>query len=404
LTRKYAGWIKVCLEAIGPNGIRGLALRVLEILTLVTPKWEDYDGSLPPPVAGELLKIAGGEIFIKRLHGAQALASALCTLVSRAPADGYVIQASPRSRPADNAERRMLRCIRNLAPAKLAATDWMDLSLQARAEVNIFDDPSGMRGLLRAVSYSFRSSGAAFPPGTTGFLYVHVPDMDHPISAQLRFRVVPRPDPTMFAAGHDLRSENGAVWSLWLPTLMQQSVGDALALIVARQDLVDRSVMDQWRSAGTTVEPKAQPRVPLVCPGSDPFLVNGQARFRINLGVGTPARKADFVLPPSLRDRLQSSEGDDCCSPLRYALLTNVACTIGRRLVKLELDDANRTYVLHVVKALNVQVPEKHRGVSSELKEGTVFCLGSGQRLWRMTQEMRERQSSVDSPRLQIPL
>jgi hypothetical protein len=105
----------------------------------------------------------------------------------------------------------MYRCVRNLAPDKLAASDWMDLSLRTNTTFNVYDEASRTPGLIQDVRYSpFRTS---FPRGTTGFIYLHMPNSDHPIGAQLRFRVVPEPDPSAFAAGHDLRAEDGTIWS-----------------------------------------------------------------------------------------------------------------------------------------------------------------------------------------------
>jgi hypothetical protein len=63
LTITCIGRIKCCLEAITRNGVQGIAVRVLEIVEPVELEQEDYDGWLPPPVAGELLKSAGGEVY-----------------------------------------------------------------------------------------------------------------------------------------------------------------------------------------------------------------------------------------------------------------------------------------------------------------------------------------------------
>jgi hypothetical protein len=58
------GQIWACLEDAGHNGRQGFATRVLEIIEPVVPKREGYDGWIPAPVAGELLRRPGGDTAI----------------------------------------------------------------------------------------------------------------------------------------------------------------------------------------------------------------------------------------------------------------------------------------------------------------------------------------------------
>jgi hypothetical protein len=129
---------------------------------------EDYDGWLPPPVAGELLKSAGGEVYTHILRESHATVASLQALMSGAPTDGYVIRASSPFVPANASRPRMYRCVRNLAPDKLAASDWMDLSLQTNATINVYDEASRTPGLIQDVRYS--PLRTPFPRGTTGFI------------------------------------------------------------------------------------------------------------------------------------------------------------------------------------------------------------------------------------------
>jgi hypothetical protein len=321
LTIKCIGRIKCCLEAITRRGIQGIAVRVLEIVEPVELEQEDYDGWLPPPVAGELLKTAGGEVWTHILRESHATAPSLRALMSGAPTDGYVIRASSHSEPADSSGPRPYGCVRNLAPDKLAASDWMDLSLQTNTKINVYDHGSGTRGTMQDVRYGPLRT-APFPRGTTGFIYLRMPGPDHPIGAQLRFRVVPEPNPAAFAAGHDLRAEDGTTWSRWLPPILIQQgarvLGDTLARIVTREGLIDRTVVDRWRSGGGTVQRpigKKSGRGPgasLVCPGSDPFLLDlAVAAPTINLGVGSCARGTRIYsfIPSHIREQLDQGEG-----------------------------------------------------------------------------------------------
>jgi hypothetical protein len=278
---------------------------------------EDYDGWTPAPVAGELLKTGGGDVWAHKLHESQASSSILRALLLNTPAgsaDGYIMRGHSRSILEREAGWRMLRCVRNLAPDKLAASNWMDFSLQTDTLINVCDEPSATRGKTQDVLYSPRHT--PFPQGTTGFIYLHMPNPDHPIGAQLRFRVVPEPDPAAFAAGHDLRAEDGTIWSRWLPPMLtQQGVGDALARIVIREGLIDRAVVDRWRPGGGTAQrPIAKKSVsaPLACPGSEPFLLNlAVAAPTITLGVGSCARKTriQLVLPFAILEQLDEGDG-----------------------------------------------------------------------------------------------
>jgi hypothetical protein len=317
LTTICIGRIKCCLEATTRHGIQGIAVRVLEIVEPVELEQEDYDGWVPPPTAGELLRKGGGDVAIHVLRESNATASALRALMSTASAEGYVMRGHSCPTLGRVAGWRMLRCIRNLAPDKLATGDWMDLSLQTNTSINVYDEASGTRGTMQDVLYS--PLRTPFPRGTTGFIYLHMPSPDHPIGAQLRFRVVPEPDPAAFAAGHDLRAQDGTIWSRWLPPMLIQQgarVGGALARIVAREGLIDRAVVDQWRSGGGTVQrpigKKSGGGAPLVCPGSEPFLLNlAVAAPTITLGVGAYARGTRIysLIPSQTREQLDQGDG-----------------------------------------------------------------------------------------------
>jgi hypothetical protein len=115
---------------------------------------EDYDGWLPPPVAGELLKSAGGEVYTHILRESHATVASLQALMSGAPTDGYMIRASSPFVPANASRPRMYRCVRNLAPDKLAASDWIDLSLRTNTTINVYDEASRTPSIMQDVPYS----------------------------------------------------------------------------------------------------------------------------------------------------------------------------------------------------------------------------------------------------------
>jgi hypothetical protein len=326
------------------------------------------------------------------LRELRVTAPSLQALVFGAPTDGYVIRASSHSEPADASRPRMQRCVRNLAPATLAVTDWMDLSLQTRMAIHFFDEASGTRGKLDSTVHYSRSV-KVFPQGTTGFVYLYVPDPGHPIGAQLRFRVVSEPNPAGFATGHDLRTADGSIWYLWLPTLMRQSAGDAFARITTRQGLLPHDVAAHWRVAGGAVQCSRASNV-LVCPGAEPFAWDlSKGGVQVILGTGIRARYVTINSPfiSSTRPRVALFKGDLPLS-LREQTLISSTC-IGQALVNLMEEPAKKTFHLHVHKVMGLQTTLEHNGALSVPEEGATVKLGSGPRLWKLMQEVREGQT-----------
>jgi hypothetical protein len=271
------------------------------------------------PVAGELLKTARGDVWMAVFHESHTYTASVRALLSTTtvPVNGYIVRVPPLSYAKEGMPvgATMLRPIRNLAPAKLAVSDWVDLSLQEYPILNVLDEASGTRRQFKPVTYD--SHSAAFPPETTGFFYVYVPHPEHPVGAHLRFRVVPSPDPAAFDTGHDLRTTDGTVWRYWLPPLMRRAVGGAIAGIVVNQDLVSRAAVAYWRTGDDTM-PKFQKVTPLVYPGSGPIVWNlAKVARPIILGVGAHARKTQIHSPFAYQVARQSAipllEGDGPC-------------------------------------------------------------------------------------------
>jgi hypothetical protein len=318
LTKTCPSQIWACLEDAGLNGMQGFAIRVLEIIEPVVPKREGYDGWIPAPIAGELLRGPGGDTAIHYLSESTAGIAAFQALLKGTGSSGYIRRWSPQQLELRGTSNDRC-CIRNLDPATLAETDWMDLSLLEVTPVRFVDTglEATMSSLLTHISFGV-DNGGVFPPATTGFFYVHVPDRAHPIGAQLRFRVVAEPNPAVFAAGRDLQTPFGTAWYRWLPGLIF-SKGGALASLVACQGLVDASVVKLWQTA-----PAAAPSassIPLSCPGADPLVLNLEVDSpRIVVGAGTRAFSVQVQTPFCYQargstKRLKAFKGDDvsCC-------------------------------------------------------------------------------------------
>jgi hypothetical protein len=291
----HPGHILCRFEASNHKGRQALALRVLETFQIEqnSKARESGDTRASVPVAGELFKTAGGEVWTHVLREGYASTHVLRPLLSDVPETGY-ISRSTRQRTAAEA----MRTVRNLAPAQLTGSDWMDLSWLPMPMVYFVEDAADATALGLHMTYN--AERTAFPEGTTGFFYALVPDPAHPVGAQLRFRVVNEPDPAAFAAGHDLRAADGTPWYNWLPTLVRAGGGDAVHNIVVQQGVVERGVVDQWRAAGGVV-PFSRSWSPLVCPGAAPFVLDlSKHRPRVILGTGVRARAVSICQPFSV--------------------------------------------------------------------------------------------------------
>jgi hypothetical protein len=288
----HKGHLLCHFEAHVHEGRQTLALRVLETFQLEQKVHKGNDVAAPMPIAGELLKTAAGNVWTLVLRDDIESTSVLRPLLSDRPLTGYISRST--------AQRKLLsgfsiRTIKNLAPAYLADTDWMDFSLLRHITAQFADPAASSHTASAHLKYDHRES--VFPEGTTGYLYVHVPDPAHPIGAQLRFRLVSEPNPAAFASGRDLHRPNGEVWYYWLPTLVRRASGQAIASIVTRQGLVDRGVVDQWQ-AETSAAPTFEAFSPLVCRGAAPFSLDlTRSRQTIIVGTGVCARVVRIVSP-----------------------------------------------------------------------------------------------------------
>jgi hypothetical protein len=273
-----------------------LTLRVHDIVAPVRARHYDYDGWVPPPVPGELLRSGGGALWMHVPHEANKHFNGVRALLATAPSSGYVLRSSTLQRPYHQGIRR--RSIVNLHPRLLSAHDWMDISGKVKHNIGIEDreDAKGDTWLCD-VRYDYEQKREVFPTGTVGFFYVHVPDPLHPVGAQLRFRIVDTPDPLAFDSGHDLRTPSGAIWYRWIPSMIHnryKNGGRALASLVVRQGLVDSAVMKRWQDMGDQF---ALLYSPFAGPGSPPFLYDFSKLKAVILGFGNYARVAKIWNP-----------------------------------------------------------------------------------------------------------
>jgi hypothetical protein len=262
-----------------------LVLRVLQIVDAVRPRDPNYDGFLPSPTAGELMSRPGGSVWVHHPHEANSSFQALRHLLDQDTSTGYVRRA--QSLKADES-KKLRRCIRNLDPGRLDPSDWMDLSHRGQLFLHMIDEISGAQGMFQINHYvpvPQHKEPISYPQGTTGFFYVHAPDRAHPVATHLRFRVVSERDPQAFAAGHDLLTPDGAVWSRWIPVLLRNPIhrrSGILANILVRQKLVTPQTIDFWLNESVV---KRDFHTPIVYPGSESFVLDLSLKSQsLNLG------------------------------------------------------------------------------------------------------------------------
>jgi hypothetical protein len=386
----HKGHLLCHLEALVHEGRQALAIRVLETFQLEQKTHKGSDAVAPVPIAGELLRTAAGDVWTLVLRDEIKGRSVLRPLLSDLPLTGY-ISRSTRQRSLRQLSGVRIRTIENVVPGHLTDTDWMDFSLLRYIDVQFADPAAGSHTESTPLTYDNREP--VFPEGTTGFLYVHVPDPAHPIGAQLRFRLVSEPNPAGFASGRDLHRPNGEVWYCWLPTLVRRASGQAIASIVTRQGLVDRGVVEQWQ-AETGAASCVKAFSPLVCPGSAPFSLD-LSRYRQGLIVGAGMR-ARFVqiTSPFAHQRLRVKAAPfsgRLVFPLQHALRAHDARSTGRALVQLEENPAQKTYNMRVLEVSDLHVPPAYDGPVPIPKLG-VFQLRSGRKLWTTMQKMLAEQ------------
>jgi hypothetical protein len=136
-----------------------------------------------------------------------------------------------------------------LTPSKLAPSDWIDLSEKSNCRVKYESSGAPIHGVLgfRHGGVLTRHGGGVppFPPGTAGFLYAHtVPG--HPAAGEVRMRLVPSPDPGLFAAGADLRMPNGLPWTRPFPALARAKTLPPVRECLLREGAMSAGDAARW--------------------------------------------------------------------------------------------------------------------------------------------------------------
>jgi hypothetical protein len=207
LSLRPAGDMLCHLESGLTKGGKAVAyVRVLKALTPITLIEPSYDGYLPMPAVGDVLRRPGGEpaqiVLSSRRFG-------LAPLLRHAPDVGYIspLIDSPHHRQASSTTRKIHR-VSNLVPSMLNPIDFLDLSGEVNPSIYVLDKKIRVSYYRRPPPDWFVS----FPTGTHGFLYAAE-------DSSLRFRVTKDAHPSSFASGHDLFRPNGQLWTFYTKLL-----------------------------------------------------------------------------------------------------------------------------------------------------------------------------------------
>ncbi|KAG5644961.1 hypothetical protein DXG03_007331 [Asterophora parasitica] len=134
------------------------------------------------------------------------------------------------------------RTIQTLNPDLLEPSDFVDLSNKRWATVYA----QSATGFLRYPKN--RQRDAQFPSNAKGFLYLHRPPSLPPIAAEIRLRLTPEPNPTLFSTGADLLC--GSIpWSIDLPQLVKVKSYAPFEAQVVSDGLIDGGFMDSLKLA-----------------------------------------------------------------------------------------------------------------------------------------------------------
>lgn len=202
-----------------------------------------YDGFVPTPEEGSLIKTAWGGGIYKCVIGLSARRiRALAHLMPRDSPSGYVSQSA--SKQIDRVFRR--RIITEVNPERVRSGDFIDVSgivypacylqdAETCAPFSLYyHTPHGVRRPL------------PFPLGTHGFLYYHRGDPAHLAEAQLRFRVTTDDRQESFATGRDLLLPNGLPWAMSGPALATIP-NDAFRLLELKVP-IDQETSKTWHA------------------------------------------------------------------------------------------------------------------------------------------------------------
>jgi hypothetical protein len=218
--------------------------------------------------------------------------------------------------------------ISTLVPDRLCREDLLDLSRLKSARCVVENSSEPPSSLVYTATHDAKS-WLPFPPNTRGFLYCHVPDLDHPVATEVRFRVTPEvtDDPRRtFELGEDLLLSPAIPWRIHATAIARSRNNYvSLATLLLRDGLVSQDTMSHWAQAKI---PRLNRDTPVLCRLDQPFVYRlNSTELRLYVADKLDIRKVQ--LSSLLCDsRRMSDAASPCqypysgthCNPLRLAL------------------------------------------------------------------------------------
>ncbi|KAJ3547481.1 hypothetical protein NMY22_g1633 [Coprinellus aureogranulatus] len=192
--------------------------------------------------------------------------------------------------------QEMPKGISTLRAEKLSPSDWIRASGRECVWPHFRALP--VSGKARAIWYGYHNR---YPSDATGFFYFSRPDpLPHPAAGHFRFRVVPKPDPTLFSAGYDLvEPETGMVWGKHLLHLILNRTDRHLYNVILKEGIItpeeDRRIRDMLPKSRQALA-RGQRSLQVLDSILDPFIVDF-SRTSFHLLVADPDRVYEINKP-----------------------------------------------------------------------------------------------------------
>jgi hypothetical protein len=268
---------------------------VLRILEPVRSLDATYDGHIPAPAEGDLVRAPGGQPFALRVIDGKSYAKAAMSLLGSD--HGYVIS----HREGSFTGRSIRFILRHLSDRSLTTEDFVDLSGLKVADVSVCNGQERRHWDVRYHEYVKEDKTPCkvpFPTGCRGFFFFYY----HPrpaslIRDQIRFRITSSRDPAFFAAGRDLLLPSGMPWKQNIPALFRDERSPLQEVLVS-DGLVSQQDIDLWR---TQYRPAFSAHSDVVSL-RDPFLIDLSKKCRmLSIPHGMKANRYELGLPFCMR-------------------------------------------------------------------------------------------------------
>jgi hypothetical protein len=230
------------LEAVRDSkGNGAIAMRVLKILEPLTRLNPSCKGLLYTIAEGELVRMSSGEVWTLGQSEHCLPKTAARALLSTQDGDiGWI--PPPLVRPVELASNfPPTRVIRRLRPESLQLEDIVDMSNLSGPSVR-FDD--GTKQFTACYQYQ-PGKFLPFPSATLGYFYAYL-NPRHPITGQVRFRVMPDKKTTEFDSGHDLLLPSGLPWKAAFTQLLRLPAASGLLNVLVRDGSIREEDAAHW--------------------------------------------------------------------------------------------------------------------------------------------------------------